>query len=246
MPRVVNSSIVTTIDPVEPHTPGGVGAELNRLRAAVLGANDGIVSIAALVVGIEGATDSTSAILTAGIAGVLAGALSMAAGEYVSVSSQRDSERALIEKERGELATRKVRELEELTTLYEAKGLSPATAATVARELTAHNAFAAHVEAELHLDPKKLARPWQSALASAGSFFAGAVLPMLAIIFPPPEWRIPVTFALVVVALAITGSVSAYAGGANKTRAVIRVVLGGLIAMSITFAVGKAFNVTGI
>jgi VIT1/CCC1 family predicted Fe2+/Mn2+ transporter len=246
MHHTLNSSTVGTIDPVEPHTPGGVGAKLNRLRAAVLGANDGIVSIAALVVGVEGATDSAKFILTAGVAGVLAGALSMAAGEYVSVSSQRDSERALIEKERGELATRAASELEELTKLYEAKGLSPATAATVARELTAHDVFEAHLEAELHLDPKKLANPWQAALASAGSFFAGAVLPMVAIVLPPPEWRIPSTFALVVFALAITGSLSAYAGGANKTRAATRVVLGGLIAMSITFAVGKVFNVTGI
>lgn len=237
------NSLVNT---VEPHTPGGVGAKLNWLRAAVLGANDGIVSIAALVVGVAGATNSISAIFTAGIAGILAGALSMAAGEYVSVSSQRDTEKVLIEKERDELATRPDAELEELTKLYENKGLTHATAITVAQELTAHDAFAAHLEAELHIDPKKLVNPWQAAFASAASFFAGAVLPMLAIVIPPEGWRIPVTFASVILALAVTGSLSAYAGGANKTRAVVRVVFGGVFAMTVTYMIGKLFSVTGI
>jgi len=227
---------------IESHS-NSTGAKLNWLRAAVLGANDGIVSIAALVVGVAGATDSTGFIFTAGIAGVLAGALSMAVGEYVSVSSQRDTERALIEKERRELETAPERELEELALLYEAKGLSRETSLTVARELTAHDAFAAHLEVELHIDPEKLTNPWHAAFASGVSFLAGAVLPMLAITLPPPAWRIPVTFVSVIVALAITGSLSAYAGEASKRRATARVVLGGALAMAITFGIGRLFGV---
>ncbi len=231
---------------LEPHTPGGAGDKLNWLRASVLGANDGIVSVAALVVGIAGATDSTDLLLTAGIAGVLAGALSMAAGEYVSVSSQRDTEKALIEKERGELAHYPDEELEELVTLYEAKGLSRATSEIVAQELTTHDAFAAHLEAELHIDPTKLTSPWKAALASAMAFFAGALLPMIAITLPPPDWRIPVTFVAVILALAVTGSLSAHAGGASKIRATARVVFGGVLAMGVTFLVGTVFSVSGV
>ncbi len=230
---------------IEPHTES-TGSKLNWLRAAVLGANDGIVSVAALVVGVAGATDSAGFILTAGTAGVLAGALSMAVGEYVSVSSQRDTEKALIEKERRELETEPDKELEELTTIYEAKGLSRPTAVTVAKELTAHDAFAAHLEAELHIDPAKLTNPWHAAYASAASFFAGAVLPMVAITLPPPEWRIPVTFVSVIIALAVTGSLSAYVGDANKMRATTRVVIGGVLAMAITFGIGKLFGVAAI
>jgi VIT1/CCC1 family predicted Fe2+/Mn2+ transporter len=231
---------------LEPHTPGGAGDKLNWLRASVLGANDGIVSIAALVVGVAGATDSTDLLLTAGIAGVLAGALSMAAGEYVSVSSQRDTEKVLIEKERGELAQYPDEELEELVTLYEAKGLSRATSEIVARELTVHDAFAAHLEAELHIDPTKLTSPWKAALASAMAFFAGALLPMIAIALPPPDWRIPVTFVAVILALAVTGSLSAHAGGASKISATARVVFGGVLAMGVTFLVGTMFGVSGV
>lgn len=229
----------------EPHV-GSSSSKLNWLRASVLGANDGIVSVAALVVGVAGATDSTGFIFTAGVAGVLAGALSMAAGEYVSVSSQKDSEKALMEKERRELKEEPGKELEELTGLYQAKGLSRSTAEVVAKELTAHDAFAAHLEAELHINPKELANPWHAAIASAASFFAGAALPMLAITLPPAEWRIPVTFIAVIVALAITGSISAQVGEANKTKAVVRVVLGGAFAMAVTFGIGKLFGVAGI
>ncbi|TSC85624.1 MAG: hypothetical protein G01um10148_1010 [Parcubacteria group bacterium Gr01-1014_8] len=229
----------------EPHS-GGSGSMLNWLRASVLGANDGIVSVAALVVGVAGATDSASFILTAGIAGVLSGALSMAVGEYVSVSAQRDTERALIGKEKRELEEEPEHELEELVTLYEAKGLSRDTARTVANELTARDAFAAHLDAELHIDPNALTNPWHAAYASAASFFAGAVIPMLAITLPTPSMRIPVTFISVVFALAITGTLSAYAGEANKTQATMRVVLGGALAMAVTFGIGKLFGVAGI
>jgi vacuolar iron transporter family protein len=220
------------------------GQKLNWLRAAVLGANDGIVSVAALVVGVAGATNSSQFILTAGIAGMISGALSMAVGEYVSVSTQRDTERALIEKERHELLSLPKEELDELADIYERKGLSRATAETVAQELTAHDAFAAHAEAELHIDPNNLTNPWYAAFASGLSFTVGAVIPVLAIVLPPTNIRIGVTFIAVLIALIITGTWSAHEGGAGKTRASIRVVLGGALAMAITFGVGKIFGVT--
>ncbi len=222
------------------------GQTLNWLRAAVLGANDGIVSTAALVVGVAGATDSSGFILTAGIAGVIAGALSMAAGEYVSVSTQRDTEEALIEKEKRELETQPEAELQELAGLYQKKGLTAETALQVAKELTAHDVFAAHAEAELHIDPNNLTNAWYAAFASAISFTAGSIIPMLAITLPPASVRIPATFAAVLVALVITGTWSAYEGGAGKMRATIRVVIGGMLAMIVTYGIGKLFGVAGI
>src|SRR5512146_1668995 len=179
--------------PREPHT-GGVAERLNRLRAAVLGANDGIVSVAGIVIGVAGATSDRGPIFTAGLAGLVAGAVSMALGEYVSVSSQSDSQRAQIKQEKRELAATPEAELTELTALYEAKGLSAATARTVAAELTARNALAAHLEAELHIDPADIPSPVEAAGASALSFVCGAVLAMLAILLPPAGWRVPVTF----------------------------------------------------
>src|SRR5688500_940688 len=166
-------------------------SKLNWLRAGVLGANDGLVSVAALVVGVAAATTDVAAILIAGVAAVVAGATSMGLGEYVSVSSQRDTERALIAKERWELETMPEQELAELTELYRAKGLSDATAEAVARELTARDALAAHLEVELRIDQDDVVNPWHAAGASALSFVVGAVLPMLAILLPPPELRIP-------------------------------------------------------
>ncbi len=224
----------------------GHGAKLNWLRAAVLGANDGVVSVAAIVVGVAGASDSASFILTAGVAGLVAGALSMAVGEYVSVSTQRDTEKALIEKERLELETVPEQERAELAAIYEAKGLSKATAQIVADELTAHDAFAAHMEAELRINPDELTNPWHAAYASAAAFLCGAFIPLIAIVLPPASVRIPVTFAAVLVVLVITGTLSAYAGGANKTRATLRVVIGGVLAMAITFGIGKLFGAAGI
>lgn len=229
----------------ETHT-NPAGRKLNWLRASVLGANDGVVSIAALVVGVAGASDSLSFILAAGIAGILAGALSMAVGEYVSVSTQRDTERALIASERGELENQPDEEFSELVSLYEGKGLSNETATTVAHELTAHDVFAAHADAELHIDPHNLTNPWQAAIASATSFSIGAIIPLIAIILPPASLRISVTFVAVFVALIITGSLSAYVGGSSKTRATVRVVIGGIVAMIITFGVGKLFGTTVI
>ena len=198
----------------------------------MLGANDGIVSVAALVVGVAAATTDVAAILIAGVAAVLAGAISMGLGEYVSVSSQRDTERALIAKERHELETMPQQELAELAELYRAKGLSAATADTVARELTAHDALAAHLEVELHIDEDDVVNPWHAAGASALAFLVGAVLPMLAILLPPPEWRITATFVAVVIALAITGWLSAWIGGSPRLRAVLRVTIGGALALA--------------
>ena len=224
----------------------GASSRLNWLRAAVLGANDGIVSVASIVVGVAAASDITSFILTAGVAGLSAGALSMATGEYVSVSTQRDTEKALLEKERRELLEEPEAELAELTHIYQQKGLSLNTAELVAKELTAHDAFAAHVDAELGIDPNDLTNPWHAALASAGAFISGGIIPLIAVIFAPTALRMPVTFLAVLIALAITGSLSAQAGGANKTVATLRVIAGGIVAMAVTFGVGKIFGVVGI
>lgn len=239
---------MTTNDPThsgEAHT-GGVGQRLNWLRAGVLGANDGIVSVASLVVGVAGATTDTAALLIAGIAGLVGGAISMALGEYVSVSSQRDSERALIAKETRELHEMPEEELDELTSLYRARGLTDATARQVAVELTAHDALAAHLEVELHLDQDDLVSPWQAALSSAVAFTLGALLPLLAILLPPPDARIPVTFVAVLAALAITGTVSAHLGGSSKVRAVLRLVIGGALALAATWAIGTALGTSGV
>ena len=229
----------------EPHATG-LGRRLNWLRAGVLGANDGIVSVAALVVGVAGATDELGPILTAGIAGLVGGAISMALGEYVSVSSQRDTERALIEKERRELRDMPGEELDELTQLYRDRGLTESTARQVAVELTAHDALSAHLEVELGIDQDDLVNPWHAAISSAIAFTVGALLPLIAILLPPPEWRVPVTFVAVLIALALTGTVSARLGGASKSRAAIRLVLGGALALAATWLVGTLLGTTVI
>ena len=229
----------------EPHS-AGLSSRLNWLRAGVLGANDGIVSVAGLVVGVAAATIERGPILTAGVAGLAAGAVSMALGEYVSVSTQRDSEQALLVKERRELDEDPHAELAELAALYEAKGLSPATARRVATELTDHDAFAAHAEVELGIDPDELANPWHAATSSAIAFTVGALLPLIAILVTPVSARIPVTFAAVLLALALTGSISARLGEARRSRAVVRIVLGGAAAMVVTYAIGQIVGVTGI
>ena len=226
---------------VEPHV-GAINTKLNWLRAGVLGANDGIVSIAGIVIGVAAAVADRGPIFTAGLAGLAAGALSMAMGEYVSVSTQRDTERALLDKERWELENYPEAELTELVGLYEKKGLSPQTARAVAEELTAHDAFAAHIDIELGIDPDELTNPWHAAISSAVSFTMGALLPLLTILLLPTPIRIPVTFVAVLIALAITGWVSARLGGANPIRATQRVVVGGALAMAITFAIGHLFG----
>jgi VIT1/CCC1 family predicted Fe2+/Mn2+ transporter len=212
----------------------------------VLGANDGIVSVAAIVVGVAGATSATGPILTAGVAGLVGGAISMALGEYVSVSSQSDSEKALIAKERAELRDMPAEELDELTALYRAKGLSETTARQVAVELTEHDALAAHLSIELNIDQDDVVSPWHAAAASAAAFTIGAILPMLAILLPPADWRIPVTFVAVLVALAITGTLSATIGGSSRLKATLRVVIGGALALAATYGVGALLGASGV
>ncbi|WNV87458.1 VIT family protein [Umezawaea sp. Da 62-37] len=217
---------------------------MNWLRAGVLGANDGIVSTAGLVVGVAGATAATGPVLTAGIAGVVAGAVSMALGEYVSVSSQRDTERSLLARERAELDLFPDEELDELTALYVAKGLKQETARQVAEELTGHDAFAAHADVELGIDPHALTNPLHAAGASAIAFVLGSALPLVAILVPPPGARIAVTFVVVLFALAVTGVVSAHLGAAGKVAAVVRLVAGGALAMLVTFGIGQLVGAT--
>jgi len=229
----------------EPHR-AGLGQKLNWLRAGVLGANDGIVSVASLVVGVAGATTDNAALLIAGLAGLVGGAISMALGEYVSVSSQRDTERALIHKEREELRTLPDEELDELTDLYRQRGLSDTTARQVAVELTEHDALAAHLEVELGIDQDDLVNPWHAAISSAIAFTLGAVLPLLAILLPPPEWRVPVTFVSVLIALAVTGTISARIGGASPLRASVRLVVGGALALAATWLIGTLLGTSGV
>ena len=225
----------------EPHE-SGINNRLNWLRAGVLGANDGIVSTAGLVVGVAGATSDRTAILVAGIAGLAAGALSMGAGEYVSVSTQRDSEHALLDKERRELVEEPEEELAELAGIYVAKGLSEELAMQVARELTEHDALRAHAEAELGIDPDDLTNPWHAAWASMLSFTVGAVLPLLTIVLVATGARVPVTVVAVVAALALTGWMSAKFGYGSTRAAVLRNVGGGLFAMVVTYLIGAAIG----
>ena len=225
----------------EPHE-GGLNNRLNWLRAGVLGANDGIVSTAGIVMGVAGATSDRGTILVAGVAGLAAGALSMAAGEYVSVSTQKDSELALLEKERGELRDEPEEELEELAGLYVEKGLSEELALEVAKQLTEHDALGAHAETELGIDPDDITSPWNAALASMLSFTLGALLPLLTITLFGPTLRIWVTVVSVTVALVLTGWGSAKFGYGPPGRAVVRNVVGGLFAMAVTYAIGSALG----
>lgn len=222
-----------------------LASRLNWLRAGVLGANDGVVSIAGLVIGVAAATPhDTKAIITAGVAGVLAGAISMAAGEYVSVSTQSDTERAMVAKERAELADDPRAGIDELASHYRAKGLTAATARIVAEELTEHDAVGAHLEAELGLREGDYSNPWHAALSSAIAFVIGSILPMAAIVLLPVSVKIPLTFVAVLLGLAITGGVSARLGDAPVRPAVIRNVLGGAFAMVATWGIGRLIGVS--
>ncbi|WP_139979338.1 VIT1/CCC1 transporter family protein [Nocardioides litoris] len=227
-------------EPAE-HT-SGLSQRLSWLRAAVLGANDGIVSTAGIVVGVAGATTDRGAILVAGVAAVVAGALSMAAGEYVSVSTQRDSERALLRTEERELREEPEHELEELAAMYVERGLDDDLAHRVARQLTDHDALAAHAEVELGIDPADLTSPWRAAVASMVAFTLGALLPLLTILLVPAGGRVVVTVVAVAAALAATGFTSARLGYAPPGRAVLRNVSGGLLAMGVTYAVGSVLG----
>ncbi len=208
------------------------------LRAAVLGANDGILSTASLVLGVAAAGASRGAIVTAGVAGLVAGAMSMAAGEYVSVSSQRDTERADLALERRELADDPDGELEELAQIYRERGLSDELAAQVASELSDGDRLRVHARDELGIDPDSLARPFQAAWASAVSFTVGAAVPLLAIALTPSGVRVVTAIGITLVALGVLGVVGARLGGAPVARAALRVVLGGAFAMAITMAIG--------
>jgi VIT1/CCC1 family predicted Fe2+/Mn2+ transporter len=215
------------------------------LRAAVLGANDGIVSVAAIIVGVAAAGSTRAAILTAGIAGLVAGAASMASGEYVSVSSQADAERADLALERVELSADPVGEREELAAIYRDRGLSPRLAGEVASELSARDdLLEVHARDELGMTELSHARPFQAAGASAAAFTAGAAVPLIAVVLSPSSTRIPLTTAATVLALALTGFTGARLGGAPPARGTLRVLIWGVAAMALTMVVGRAVGTT--
>jgi VIT1/CCC1 family predicted Fe2+/Mn2+ transporter len=214
------------------------------LRAAVLGANDGIVSTASLVVGVAAAQSKASDILVAGVAGLVAGAMSMAAGEYVSVSSQSDTEQADLDRERKELSTDDALERAELTAIYASRGVEPILARQVAEQLMAHDALAAHARDELGISDLTTARPVQAAFASAGTFAIGAALPLVTALITPRSALIPVVIATSILCLALLGGIGAHAGGAPVMRAAFRVTFWGALAMALTAAVGALFGAT--
>ncbi len=224
---------------------GGLGAKLNWLRAAVLGANDGVVSGAGIMIGVAAVNPAhLEAIMLAGVAGLLAGATAMAMGEYVSVSSQRDTEEALIAKERHDLTHTPEEEFEELVGVYRGQGLSEGTARAVVLELTDHNPLAAHLRAEFGVHEDELTTPWHAAIASAVSFTAGFILPLTSMLLAPSELRIPVTVAVGLAGLFVTGWVSALISGSTIGRPILRNVIGGSAAMALTWAIGHLFGVT--
>jgi VIT1/CCC1 family predicted Fe2+/Mn2+ transporter len=219
----------------EPHRVERTG----WLRAAVLGANDGVVSTASLLVGVAAADASRSAVLTAGIAGLVAGAMSMAAGEYVSVSSQRDIEHADLAIERRSLEEQPIAELHELAAIYEARGVEPGLARLVAGQLMSHDDLGAHARDELGITEEQRARPMLAAVTSAVSFVAGAILPLLAAAIAPSDARIATIAIVALVTLAALGAIGAQAGGAPKRRGATRVLVWGGAALIVSFAVGS-------
>lgn len=225
--------------PDDPHYVSRMG----WLRASVLGANDGIVSVGALIVGVAAAGPGREAILIAGLAGLVAGAMSMAMGEYVSVSSQSDTERADIARETAALREMPEEELHELAAIYESRGMTPGTALQAAREVTEHDALAAHVRDELGLSEASSANPLQAAAVSAATFSTAAAVPLLAAILAPGGAVIAAVLVSVVLALAVLGALGAWAGGAPPGRAVLRVVLGGVFALAVTAGIGKLFGI---
>ena len=224
------------------HREGHRTGRTGWLRAAVLGANDGIVSTASLVVGVAAAGATREDILLAGVAGAVAGALSMAAGEYVSVSSQADTEQADLGREQHELATQLQSEEDELTGIYEKRGLEPELARTVARQLMAKGALAAHARDELGLTEELAARPLQAALASAATFAVGAGVPVLTILVAPPSTLVPIVAAVSLLCLVALGSIAARVGGAPMLIGAARVTIWGMLAMLATAAVGRLFS----
>ena len=227
---------------MSPHDEDHSSHRIGLLRAIVLGANDGIISTACLVLGVAAATAERSTILTAGMAGLVAGAASMALGEYVSVSSQRDSEQSDIAKEKWELEHTPDIELAELAGIYRKKGLPQALAQEVAVELTKHDALKTHLAEELGIHEATRARPLQASVGSAGSFAVGAAIPLIAVALFTEAMRFTGTIAIVVLSLVALGVSSSKYGGARPARPVLRVVIGGLVAIAVTMAVGKLFG----
>lgn len=224
------------------HTERHRGARAGWLRAAVLGADDGIVSTASLMIGVAASSAPRGDVLIAGVAGLVAGAMSMAVGEYVSVSSQRDTEEADLRRETAEIAASPETELQELASIYEGRGLDRALAMQVAVQLTAADALTAHARDELGLEDASRARPLQAALVSAVSFAAAACFPILTLIISPDRVRIPAIGLSALVSLGFLGAVGGHLGGAPKVKASVRVLLGGTIAMGITALVGMLFG----
>lgn len=214
------------------------------LRAAVLGANDGIISTASLMVGVASAATSSSAVLVTGIAGLVAGAMSMAAGEYVSVSSQADTERADLARERRELATNRDAEVKELAAIYVARGLEPSLSIKVAEQLMAKDALAAHARDELGISDTSSANPIQAAMTSAATFSSGAILPVLAALIAPKDILVPAVFGVSLVVLALLGAIGARAGGAAILKPTLRVAFWGAIAMAVTAGVGALIGIS--
>lgn len=212
--------------------------ELNKLRAAVLGANDGIISTAGIILGVTGASVSKETVLIAGFAGVVAGAISMAAGEFVSVSSQRDSEKAFLVHNQQNLKTGKSSAKQELADVYIERGLSVKTANLAVTELEMKGVIEKELEKELGIDPDDISSPWAAAIASASAFTVGAAIPLLAVVFSSDDSRLLTTVIAVLLSLVLTGTLSARAGQANQTRAALRVVVWGIGAMAITYAIG--------
>lgn len=212
------------------------------LRAAVLGANDGTISVASLVVGIAASGATASNLLVAGVAGTIAGAMSMAAGEYVSVKSQSDTESADLALEKAELVAHPERELEELTQIYVKRGLDRPLARTVAEKLTAHDALAAHARDEIGISHALRARPIQAAVASAAAFATGALVPLITVMLTRPEWIGVMTSATALIALLCFGGAAAHAGGASIVKGAIRVAFWGVIAMALTATIGELFD----
>ena len=221
----------------QPHIATSTNS-LNKLRASVLGANDGIVSTAGLVLGVTGAAAEKETILLAGFAGLVAGAISMAAGEFVSVSSQRDSEKAFLKQKRAHIRQEHDSSIDELVEIYQAKGISKQTATQAAKELAGSGTLDTELQKEFGIDPDDLTNPWSAAIASATSFVIGAAVPLLAIALAPTEWQVPATAIAVLLSLILAGTLSARAGEANKTRAALRIVVWGIGAMAITYLIG--------
>lgn len=224
------------------HRENHLVQRIGWLRAAVLGANDGIVSTASLIVGVAAAATTPGDVLIAGVAGLVAGAMSMAAGEYVSVSSQADTEKADLMRERAELAASPEFEREELTEIYVGRGVEPELARRVAEQLMAKGALAAHARDELGISDATAARPLQAALTSAATFAVGAAMPLLMVVLAPAEWLVVAVSVASLVFLALLGAIGARAGGAGIWRATVRVTFWGALAMALTAGIGRLFG----